>query len=258
MEVPEEEESAAPRRRRRGRRTALLLTGAGVLGLVAGTCAGYLVQAEREPTPLPPLSQPELKRAAGEAPEPLPVSRDRQVRTEGDLRKLVLRKPAGAQKAGWLTEPVEWLDMADYANMYDDPSRAYANMAPDFRRAVTTGWETDTYTVEINLVQHRQDETLAAKKAVENHQYWATFDGSDPESDFSENKDVKSWTIPGTEEGMAYVDTVPDTEPGYEPLYRASAHAWRGDINMEIWIYGSEPIARKTILDIAERQMERL
>ncbi|GAA1431064.1 hypothetical protein GCM10009601_49420 [Streptomyces thermospinosisporus] len=34
---------------------------------MAGTCTGYLIQADREPTPLPSLSQPELKRATGPA-----------------------------------------------------------------------------------------------------------------------------------------------------------------------------------------------
>jgi hypothetical protein len=41
-------------------------------------------------------------------------------------------------------------------------------------------------------------------------------------------------------------------------VYSAEAHAWRGDIAMEIWIYGNKPITKKMIMDLAERQMERL
>lgn len=51
-EIPEVPVKPVARVRRRGR-TALLIAAAVVLGLVAGTCAGYLVQADREPTGLP-------------------------------------------------------------------------------------------------------------------------------------------------------------------------------------------------------------
>jgi hypothetical protein len=113
--------------------------------------------------------------------------------------------------------------------------------------------------VEIRLVQYRQEETLAAADAVENSQYWATFDGSDGESTGSEgDENTDSWTVPGTEDGMAYVHTVPWTEPGYQPLYQAEAHAWRGDIAVEIWVHSPTRITKKTILNLAERQMERL
>ncbi|MDT9698748.1 hypothetical protein [Streptomyces sp. P17] len=254
MEVPEE----AVRERRRGR-TALLLTGATVLGLVAGTCAGYLVQADREPPRLPSLSQPELRQAKGEGPEPLSASQDRQVRTEGDLRKLLLRKPAGAKEGAWLDGSDGWMDLSDYASTYGTPGQAFANMAPAFRRAAVTGWETGTYSVEIRLIQYRQEESLAAADAVESNQYWATWDGTGGDGPWSnDDPNVKSWTVPGTEDGMAYVHTEPETEPGYQPVYSAEAHAWRGDIAVEIWVDGTEPISKKTVLGLAERQMERL
>src|SRR6478735_883739 len=59
-----------PGPRRRGRTTLIVATAA-VLGLVAGTCAGFLVQAHRAPTRLPSLSQPVLNQAKGPGPEPL-------------------------------------------------------------------------------------------------------------------------------------------------------------------------------------------
>lgn len=230
-----------------------------MLGLVAGTCAGYLVQADREPTKLPSLSQPELKRSEGKAPEPLSAARDRQVRTEGDLRKLLLKKPAGVREAEWFMGYDGWMELADYADTFVKPGQAFGNMASSFRRAAVTGWRTDSYTVEIRLIQYRQEESTAAADAVEQAQYWATFDGDSWDSYFSEgDKNTKSWTVPGTEDGMAYVHTVPETEPGYEPLYRAEAHAWRGDIALEIWVDSNAPISKKTVLDLAERQMERL
>ncbi|WP_442738151.1 hypothetical protein ACQUSN_12805 [Streptomyces pseudogriseolus] len=93
MERTEEEAG----RRRRGGRTVTLIGAALVLGLVAGTCTGYLVQAGRAPTPLPPLSQPVLAQARGEGPAPLPAAQDRRVRTDGDLRELLLKKPRAAK-----------------------------------------------------------------------------------------------------------------------------------------------------------------
>ncbi|WP_241027683.1 hypothetical protein [Streptomyces verrucosisporus] len=64
--------TAAPRRGR----TALLLACAALLGTVGGLAGGYTVQADRAPTPLPPLSQAELSYPKkplpeDEAPEPL-------------------------------------------------------------------------------------------------------------------------------------------------------------------------------------------
>ncbi|MFE0672183.1 hypothetical protein [Streptomyces sp. NPDC058867] len=256
MEVPEE---AVARPRRRGR-TALLITGAVVLGLVAGTCAGYLVQADREPTRLPSLSQPKLEQTRGEAPEPLSAAHDHQVKTDGDLRKLLLKKPAGAEKAEWLGGSDGWMSLADYADYFEDPAGAFEDMAPAFRRAAVTGWEYDAYTVEIRLIQYRQDEVadLAAGAADDGH-YWATYDEDGSGMPWAEeDEDTKSWSVRGTEDGMAYVHTVPETEPGYEPVYSAEAHAWRGDIALEVWIYSTEPVSGKTIRGLAERQMERL
>ncbi len=260
LDVPEEvgEAAEAPaaaaapdathRPRRRRGRTALLIAGAAVLGLVAGTCAGYLVQAEREPTRLPSLSQPALKQARGEAPEPLSAARDRRVKTNGDLRKLLLKKPAGAKDAEWLEGADGWLDLAGYADTYEEPGQMFGSLVSDeFRRAAVTGWQVgSSYTVEIRLIQFRQEEGVAAGDTSDNNQYWA------------EEKPNKSWAVPGTGNGMAYVHTQPKTEAGYLPVYTAEAHAWRGDIAMEIWVDASSPITKKQIMDLAERQMERL
>lgn len=235
-------------KRRRGR-TAVLIAAAAVLGVVAGTCTGYLVQAGREPTRLPPLSQPVLAQPKGEAPEPLSADRDRRVKTDGDLRELLLKKPRGTQEPDWPLGEDGWMDLAEYAGYYEESGSMFGQMAMDgFRRAAVVGWvDDDDYSVEIRLVQFRQEEALAAADGVDNSRYWA-----------EDVEDTDSWAVPGTEDGRAYVHNSPDAEPGYEPLYGAEAHAWRGDIAMEIWVYGSKPIGKKMIMDLAERQMERL
>ncbi|MFF8931889.1 hypothetical protein ACF1AO_32000 [Streptomyces longwoodensis] len=64
-----------------------------------GTCVGYLVQADHDPT------------SEGRV-APLSAAQDRQVATDGDLRKLLGDRPKGAKdtsalrgRAGWITAP---------------------------------------------------------------------------------------------------------------------------------------------------------
>ncbi|MET9731430.1 hypothetical protein ABZZ79_12460 [Streptomyces sp. NPDC006458] len=241
MEEPEQ----PPRRRGR---TAALLAAAVALGVVAGTCVGYLVQADREPTALPPLSQPVLTQAKGPAPEPLSVLGDHKLLADGDLTRLLLPKPPTAKETDWLPAKGSWVDAATFASYYGSPGSAFEWLLDDeFRRAATVGWDTGTHTVEIRLVQYRQRESAAAADAVRNAQDY-----------IDQVPDTDSWPIPGTGNGWAYVHNRPQSEPGSAPRYMARAEAWRGDIEMEIWVSGDRPVPKKTIMDVAERQMERL
>ncbi|MGW1800171.1 hypothetical protein ACWCQN_30550 [Streptomyces sp. NPDC001984] len=243
------EEPPAPRPHRRGR-TALLLATAAVLGLVAGTCVGYLVQADREPTALPPLSQPVLRQAKGEV-EPLSAAQDRRVKMNGDLRKLLLTRPKGAQAGPLPVADDGWMDLAEYADQYERPGTAFTNLVGDeFRRAAATTWRVgDDYDVEIYLVQFLQESKPAASEWAANGDYWAEDEG-----------DVRRWPLPGTGDGngTVFVHDRPDREPGYLPVYTAEAHAWRGDVYMEVWVYDSKPIPKAKIMDLAERQMGKL
>ncbi|MCX5185566.1 hypothetical protein [Streptomyces sp. NBC_00268] len=243
----EETREETPRVRRRGR-TALLIATAAVLGLVGGTCAGYLIQADREPTELPSLSQPVVAQAKGAGPEPLSAAQDRRVKTDGDLRKLLIKRPKGTQEAEYVAGDKGWMGIADYAEEYNRPAGAFGDLVgAEFRRAAATGWTVGAYSVEVRLIQYRQEEKLGASDAAADGRYWA-----------NTKSGTHVWAIPGTGDGMAYVHTKPDAKPGYVPVYGAEAHAWRGDIAMEIWIYDTKPIPKAKIMDLAERQMERL
>ncbi|MEU8750098.1 hypothetical protein AB0C88_06405 [Streptomyces chartreusis] len=241
------EEPAAPRPRRRGR-TALLLAAAVVLGLVGGTCGGYLVQADREPTKLPPLSQPVVKQAKGEA-EPLSAAEDRRLRTDGDLRKLLVKRPKGARDPLWEFGTDGWMDLAEFADAYEEPDEMFGRIINDeFRRAAVTGWRVgSTYSAEIHLVQYRQEQAMAAVEHSDVGQYFA-----------DEEPDTRSWAIPGTGDGTVYVHDSPEQKVGYLPVYAAEAHAWRGDIAMDIWVFDTKPISKEKIMDLAKRQMGRL
>ncbi|OMI87810.1 hypothetical protein BSZ07_20360 [Streptomyces sp. M1013] len=236
--------------RRRGR-TPLLIAAAAVLGLVAGTCTGVLVQADREPTKLPPLSQAALARGEGPAPKPLPAAQDRRVRTDGDLRELLLEKPRGAREAEWLESVDGWMDLPTYAATFGRPDEQFSQYVhDDFRRAAVTGWETGaTRTVEIRLIQFRQEEVLSALEGSDNGRHWAGW---------AREGDTDRWPLPGTGDGEVFVHNRPESEDGSPPFYSAEAHAWRGDIEMEIWMTGTERIGKDQIMDLARRQMERL
>lgn len=247
-EAPEAPEAPAPRSRpRRLGRTAVLICTAAVLGLVAGTCTGYLVQADREPTRLPSPVQPLAAPGAGEVPKRLPAAQDRRVRTDGDLRELLLKKPRGARDPEWPEGNDGWMDLAAYAGTFQRSSEQFESLlADEFRRAAVGGWYVEgSYTVSIRLVQFRQEEVLVTAEANEGAQYWA------------DDVDSESWPVEGTLDGRAYVHA-PNGEPGEGPTYTAEAHARRGDILVEIYVGGEKRISKKTILDLAERQMERL
>jgi len=220
---------------------------AAVLGGVAGTCAGYLVQAGREPK-LPVLVQPALPQARGPQPEPLSAEQDRKVRNDGDLRELLLEKPRGATTPEWV-EPQGWMNQSAYAEMSEEPEVAYARLdEQEFFRAAVTGWDEGGHDVEIWVVQFEQrNAPTAPADDSENTRYWAE---TDP--------DVESRPIPHTGDGRAYVHPEPTREPGSDPVHSAEAHASRGDLSVHIWVYGDEPIPMGTITDLAERQMERL
>ncbi|MGI5376437.1 hypothetical protein ACQEV2_19685 [Streptomyces sp. CA-251387] len=217
---------------------------------MAGTCTGYLIQADREPTKLPPLSQSVIGRAKGE-PEPLSADRDRRVKTDGDLRKLLVERPKGAKDADSDPGTDGWIGLAAYADLYRGPSGTFSSLASDeFRRAATISWKVgETYVAMSTLVQFHQQDKLAAADWAENGSYWA-----------EEKDDTRSWPLPGTGEdnGTVYVHDTPERKAGYLPLYSAEAHAWRGDIYMEIRIWDSKPIPKAKIMNLARQQMEKL
>ncbi|WP_432104658.1 hypothetical protein [Streptomyces sp. bgisy091] len=249
------ETSAAPARRRPRGRTTLLIAAAALLGIAGGTAVGYGIQAERPPTPLPALSQAKLvypvkPLPADKVPPPLPVSQDRQVRTEGDLRKLLLSKPKGYKDAESLWAREGWVDLADYAGDFEDEGYMYEELlGADFRRAVAAGWERGNRTVGVSLVQFASGNQLGAEGHAESQLSYM----GDSESGAGNTGDA----IKGSRNGRYYLYKVRN-KAGYLPLYQARAIAQRGDLVMDIHVFDSKPIGKKDIRDLAERQLERL
>ncbi|MFI9212870.1 hypothetical protein ACIGW7_32675 [Streptomyces sp. NPDC053253] len=232
-------------------RTVGLIAVAAVLGLVGGTAVGYRIQADREPTALPPLNQPGLAYPAkplpkDQEPEPLPAAEDRQVKTEGDLRKLLLPRPAGAEPQG----QDGWKPLSQYVSGYSWPDAALEyQLDIGIRRIATRSWqEGDHRNVLINLVQYRPNAGMGALVHVRQQQ-------ANPISE--ESSDTIGESVKGSTNGRYFVQPV-RREAGYLDLYQARAYIQRGDIAIEIYVDDTRKIAEKDIRSLAERQLERL
>ncbi|MGW6564255.1 hypothetical protein [Streptomyces sp. NPDC054975] len=232
-------------------RTVGLIAVAAVLGLVGGTAVGYGVQAEREPTPLPALNQPGLAYPKplpkGQKPVALPASEDRRVKTDGDLRKLLVPKPAGSKEFGFGDG---WLTVPEYARDFKNPGGALSNqLGMGVRRIAATSWQTGKYrTTSIVLVQYRDSDQLGAQDHAEGQMDYM------PDKEFARSDGEP---IKGSANGHYYVFPV-DREPGYMDSYEARAYFHRGDIMVAIFINDTRKISAKDISSLAEKQLGRL
>ncbi|QIQ04070.1 hypothetical protein [Streptomyces liangshanensis] len=236
--------------RRRGR-TTLIVGVAALLGAVAGTATGYTIQADRPPTALPPLSQPGLAYPAKALPagtkvKALSAEEDSQVRTDGDLRKLLLGKPEGVREAPSDYIVDGWSQLPLYTGEAERPSAMFGFLAGlDFRRVAATSWDQPgDHVTNIDLVQFGPGPNFGAR------------DLADDQTAYSESLGGPGEPIKNSSNGHYWVFKARH-EAGFLPYYaRALAH--RGDVVVDINIFDSKPIAASEIRDLAERQLERL
>ncbi|MFB7517588.1 hypothetical protein [Streptomyces sp. NPDC056144] len=244
---------ARPRRRRRLLRTAGLLATAAVLGAVGGTAVGYGVQAQREPVALPPLNQPGLAYPKplpkGQKAKPLPASEDLQAKAQGDLRKLVLPRPAGTKESEFSSGD-GWMEVSRFASHFKQPGGALGyQLDLGIRRIAATSWVTeDDIATEIRLVQYRSNDGLGAADFVDDQQAYM------PDEDYAGSEGT---ALKGSADGRYYVFPV-QRKAGYLDIYEARAYFHRGDIAVEIFVAGTKKISGKYIRSLAERQLERL
>ncbi|MFF8804729.1 hypothetical protein [Streptomyces omiyaensis] len=247
---PSPEPSGRTAPRRRAVRTLGLIAVAAVLGLVGGTAVGYGVQAQRGPTPLPPLNQPGLAYPVkplpkGQEPAPLAASQDRQAKFQGDLRKLLVPRPAGTKKGRW----DGWVSLSAWVQGYTRPGTALQfQLENGVRRVAARSWEKGNRSVGVELVQYRPGSEIGAREFVEDQQRYASGDG---EAGYAGEP------LKGSSDGLFYVYPV-QRKAGYLDLYEARAYAQRGDLAVAVVIFDTRKIAEKDIRSLAEQQLGRL
>ncbi|MER7845720.1 hypothetical protein ABTZ03_17440 [Kitasatospora sp. NPDC096077] len=226
---------AAPRAPRRPR-PVLLSVCALVAGAVAGAGVGYGIQAQRPPTPLPPLqvALPAYPAAvvdptAFAAGQPAPPA------IEGDLTKLLVSAPAGS--AGWGDYPDKpsWMSIGELAERKSDAAYVFKNLArTGFRRAAEVDWMKDDIRWRVTLTQYTPDHIDKAEAAFG--------------KPFADDANGGYWV---------------ESEPSHwsdtnEPYYYGKASAQRGTVLMTVEVFSPNPVDSGGLKSLAKQQWERL
>ncbi|WP_327263182.1 hypothetical protein OG444_18175 [Streptomyces sp. NBC_01232] len=245
-------DAPAPRPRRGRGRTTILIAGAAVLGVLAGTVTGYAVQYHREPTPLAPLAQQDVK-----GPKPLAVNDTTTLRSinanrwhkaDEDLVKKLVEVPGGAQNVFSGPQSPDEFSIDHFAK----PSGGVGGIIADgVRRIASVHWSVDDRDfVEITLLQFRN------RRGAEEFQ--AGVNSYMPTKKFAGNNGRE---VPGVPDdfGQLWIDSEADEKPGYHPLRHGTAIVRRGDIVMHLKFTNNRgKVDANAVAELAKRQMERL
>lgn len=245
-------DAAAPvgPRRRRGR-TVLLIAGAVVLGVLAGTVTGYAIQYDRKPTPLAPLAQAKLVHPKAIAPDDnttnKTINANRWHKTDDDLAKLLIEAPSGAK-----VEAAGYDTIDSVATEFEEPDHMLRNLVrTKVRRLASVNWtEGDSTFVVVQLLQFNDRDGA--------DDYQSGQSSYMPEKKHAGNSGV---AIPGlpSDLGHVWVDSEADEKPGYLPMRSGRAIARRGDIVLDIhYVNNRGKVSESDVMDLAKRQLERL
>lgn len=236
----------APYRPMARRRLALLTAAAVVLGVLAGAGAGYKVQQDRKPTPLPRLvgAAPTQPAAPGPVPPTPKKADDANAVYEGNLLKLLLPTPKGAKQ-----EYRRWVSQAERADVYDDAAGAFTELSKDgFRRSAAARWASGkkgSIKTEVQLTQFR-DEVETDTTTYANYFEYA-----------DESHQGYSTPIDGTLSGEVMPSAVPYTDEGFD-VYVGMGYARVGNIFVEVYVTDLHPVSRAQLTSVVKKQLERL
>ncbi|MFF2039558.1 hypothetical protein ACFVVX_03960 [Kitasatospora sp. NPDC058170] len=230
--------ASAPVRRRP--RPVLLLTSALVLGTVLGGAVGYGIQAQRPPTPLPPLqvARPaypaevvDPAAAAAAAPRPLAV--------DGDLRKLLITRPDGSEVWGDYPDTPSWVSVGDLAERDGKADVSFKDyLREGLRRAAGVSWKKGGVKYRVTLLQYGPDRAAEAMVRAKNFSLKPFVEGVN---------------------GGYRVESSPDYwAESTEQYYYGYAVARRGTVVLEVEVYAPQAVQAEDLKDIAKRQWERL
>jgi hypothetical protein len=249
--APQTEPSAKGHRRWSRGRIALLVTGAAVLGVLGGGGLGYAIQAQRPPTPLPPLAGDKLSYPVAHAtasPAPLPADQDDAVRTDGDLTALLMHAPSGSRPWEQPNTPDGWLSPAAFAQGYDRSGSQFRWLLTNgFRRAAEADWMQGDTSYQLVLLQfQKQSEDNISRALTDQEGYAQSATGG------------SAVAVPGTQSGDAYAGTKARTDQNGNTYYQARGFARHGDIIVEVYVDGSSQISSQSVMSVLQSQLERL
>ncbi|MGW2372146.1 hypothetical protein [Kitasatospora sp. NPDC001683] len=226
---------SAPRAPRRPR-PVLLSVCALVVGALAGGGVGYAIQAQRPPTPLPPL-QVALPAYPAEVVDPAALAAQQPAPPviEGDLRKLLVSAPAGSGAWGDYPDKPGWMSIGELAERKGEPALVFKDLALNgFRRAAEVDWMKDDIRYRVSLTQFTPDH-IAQAEATPGMSF-----ATDANGGYSVDFLPRKWS---------------DTEDQY---YYGHATAQRGTVLMKVEIFSPKPVDAGDLKALAKQQWERL
>ncbi|MGW3076450.1 MULTISPECIES: hypothetical protein [unclassified Kitasatospora] len=229
------EAGPAPRAPRRPR-PVLLSACALVLGTLVGGGVGYAVQAQRPPTPLPPLQVARPSYPADTVdPAALAAEQPKPLAIDGDLTKLLISAPEGSTPWGDFPDKPAWISIGELAEESGTEAKVFKELASSgFRRAAEVAWKKDDVRYRVTLIQYTADHADMAKSLT-----WPAFaDGA------SGGYKVDGIRYPWADSNDSY--------------YLGEAYAKRGPLQMKVEVFGAQPVNPDILKDIAKRQWERL
>ncbi|MFJ7248949.1 hypothetical protein ACIQWA_30750 [Kitasatospora sp. NPDC098652] len=225
----------APRPPRRPR-PVLLSVCALVVGVLAGGGVGYAIQAQRPPTPLPPL-QVALPAYPAETVDPaaLAAAQPPPPAIEGDLTKLLISAPDGSTAWGDYPDKPGWMSIGELAERKGDAAVVFKDLATSgFRRAAEVDWMKDDVRYRVTLTQYTPEHIDEA----------AAFHGQtfadDTDGGYRVDPEPRHWS---------------DTKDQY---YYGHAAAQRGTVLMTVEVFSPKPVESGDLKALAKQQWERL
>ncbi|KJS54891.1 hypothetical protein VM98_16495 [Streptomyces rubellomurinus subsp. indigoferus] len=227
-----EQPARAPRRPR----PVLLSVYGLVLGVLAGGGVGYAVQAQRPPTPLPPLqvALPGYPAAPVDA-SAFAAAQPKAPAIEGDLTKLLVKPPAGSEPWGDFPDKASWVSVGELAEHKGDAADLFKSLlGSGIRRAAEVDWKKDGIRYRVTLTQYTAQDADNAKP--DRGQQFA----DDVDSSFRIYDTPRHWA---------------DSTDTY---YYGSAAAKRGSVQMLVEVFAPQPLDAEAVKSLAKEQWERL
>ncbi|MFE9428759.1 hypothetical protein ACFYNO_38095 [Kitasatospora sp. NPDC006697] len=225
-------------------RTVLLLVAALVLGPAIGGGIGYRIQASRPAEALPPLVPTALPAYPVGALDPKAVTTPKPLPIDGDLRKLLLPKPDGAQDWDDFNYAVsgDWETVGQIARQRSRSADNFEQLlGAGFRRAAIAAWQQDGVKYKVELIQYASDSADSAETMAQS----ATASGYT--------------TLPDGLEGGC---RAPDQQDNYADettkYYPGIAITRRGDVVVRVQAFGDHRVDLTTICGLVKKQWERL